>query len=134
MIRAPDVARAKVTMKIDIDQLTEFELTDLNHRIVARLRMFAQLRAHTSMLEFKVGERVSFDSEDGRRITGMLVRYNKNTVSLVTDDGHRWNVSPALQARRDEQPEPAIPERGRIPQGMSHPGPGEANRTSGPAV
>jgi hypothetical protein len=83
-------------MRIDIDRLTEPELIDLNHRIVARLRMFAQLRAHTSMLEFKVGERVSFDSDDGRRIVGMLVRYNKKTVSLVTDDGHRWNVSPAL--------------------------------------
>lgn len=86
----------KVTMKIDIDQLTESELIDLNHRIVARLRMFAELRAHTSMLEFKVGERVSFKAEDGRRITGVLVRYNKRTVSVVTDDGHRWNVSPAL--------------------------------------
>lgn len=98
MIRALDLV-SKVTMKIDIDQLTESELIDLNHRIVARLRMFAQLRAHTSMLEFKVGERVSFDSEDGRRIVGMLVRYNKKTVSLVTDDGHRWNVSPTLLTR-----------------------------------
>src|ERR1700730_15599656 len=100
MIRALDFV-SKVTMKIDIDQLTESELIDLNHRIVARLRMFAQLRAHTSMLEFKVGERVSFDSEDGRRIVGMLVRYNKKTVSLVTDDGHRWNVSPALLTRAE---------------------------------
>lgn len=98
MIRALGLM-SKVTMKIDIDQLTESELVDLNHRIVARLRMFAQLRAHTSMLEFKVGERVSFDSEDGHRIVGMLVRYNKKTVSLVTDDGHRWNVSPALLTR-----------------------------------
>ena len=98
MIRALDLV-SKVTMKIDIDRLTESELIDLNHRIVARLRMFAQLRAHTSMLEFKVGERVSFDTEDGRRIVGMLVRYNKKTVSLVTDDGHRWNVSPALLSR-----------------------------------
>jgi len=88
-----------VTVNIDIDRLTESELIDLNHRIVARLRIFAQLRAHTSMLEFKVGERVSFEAEDGRRITGMLVRYNKKTVSLVTDDGHRWNVSPALLTR-----------------------------------
>jgi hypothetical protein len=89
----------KVTMKIDLDRLTESELIDLNHRIVARLRMFAELRAHTSMLEFKVGERVSFKADGGRRITGVLVRYNKRTVSLVTDDGHRWNVSPALLTR-----------------------------------
>jgi hypothetical protein len=48
---------------------------------------------------FKVGERVSFEAEDARRITGMLVRYNKKTVSLVTDEGHRWNVSPTLLKR-----------------------------------
>jgi hypothetical protein len=49
-------------MKIDLDRLTESQLIDLNHRIIAHLRMFAQLRAHTSMLEFKVGERVSFEA------------------------------------------------------------------------
>jgi hypothetical protein len=41
-------------MKIDIDKLTEAELTDLNHRIVARLRFLNQMRAHTEMLEFKI--------------------------------------------------------------------------------
>jgi len=96
-------------MKIDLDRLTEPELIDLNHRIVARLRLFAQLRAHTSMLEFKVGERVSFEAEDGRLITGMLVRYNKKTVSLVTDDGHRWNVSPALLKRAASTIKPSAP-------------------------
>ena len=33
MIRALDLV-SKVTMKIDIDRLTESELIDLNHRIV----------------------------------------------------------------------------------------------------
>ncbi len=96
-------------MNIHLDRLTESELIDLNHRIVARLRMFAQLRAHTSMLEFKVGERVSFEAEDGRLITAMLVRYNKKTVSLVTDDGHRWNVSPALLKRVATTVKPGTP-------------------------
>lgn len=96
-------------MKIDLDQLTESELIDLNHRIVTRLRMLAQLRAHTSMLEFKVGERVRFEAENGRLITGMLVRYNKKTVSLVTDDGHRWNVSPALLKRAATTVKPGSP-------------------------
>ena len=32
-------------MKIDIDRLTEAELIDLNHRIVARLRFLNQMRA-----------------------------------------------------------------------------------------
>jgi hypothetical protein len=38
-------------MPIDIDQLSESELTDLNHRIVARLRFLREMDAHAGMLE-----------------------------------------------------------------------------------
>ncbi len=48
-------------MSIDIDRLTEAELIDLNHRIVARLKFLSQMRAHASMLNFSIGERVAFD-------------------------------------------------------------------------
>lgn len=47
-------------MAIDIDKLTEPELVDLNNRIVARLRFLQQMRAHAAMLEFSLGERVTF--------------------------------------------------------------------------
>ncbi len=47
--------------RIDIDQLTESELVDLNHRIVERLRLLGQIKAHTKMLQFKIGDRVTFD-------------------------------------------------------------------------
>jgi hypothetical protein len=29
----------------------------------------------------------------------MITRYNKKTVSIVTDDGHRWNVAPQCLER-----------------------------------
>jgi hypothetical protein len=38
-------------MPIDIDELTESELVDLNHRIVARLRFLHEMHSHESMLE-----------------------------------------------------------------------------------
>jgi hypothetical protein len=47
-------------MKIDIDKLSEAELIDLNHRIVERLRFLSQMRRHSQMLDFKIGERVTF--------------------------------------------------------------------------
>ena len=47
-------------MKIDIDRLSEAELIDLNNRIVERLRFLGQMRTHSKMLEFKIGERVTF--------------------------------------------------------------------------
>lgn len=86
-------------MPIDIDALTESELIELNHRIVARLQFLRQLEAHTSMLEFRIGERVTFQPDGRPPVTGMITRYNKRTVSIVTDDGHRWNVAPQYLER-----------------------------------
>jgi hypothetical protein len=48
-------------MTIDIDKLSEEELIDLNNRIVQRLRMLAQMRAHGAMMKFSIGQRVTFD-------------------------------------------------------------------------
>ena len=81
---------------IDIDNLTEAELIDLNNRIVARLRFLSQMHAHVDMLEFKIGDRVAFQPAGRGEVVGMLTRYNRKTVTVITDDGQRWNVSPAL--------------------------------------
>ena len=89
-------------MRIDIDNLTEAELIDLNNRIVARLRFLSQMRAHAQMLEFKIGDRVSFQPDGHRGVIGMLTRYNRKTVTIVTDDGQHWNVSPTLLRRADD--------------------------------
>jgi|SRR6185437_8710880 len=86
-------------MRIDIDQLTEVELIDLNNRIVERLRFISHMRAHAEMLEFRIGDRVSFQPDGRPRIEGMLTRYNKKSVTVITDDGQRWNVSPHFLSR-----------------------------------
>ena len=82
--------------KIDIDGLGEPELIDLNNRIVERLRFLHQARAHARMLEFSVGDRVSFHPEGSEPLLGVLTRYNKKTVTVITEQGQRWNVSPNL--------------------------------------
>jgi hypothetical protein len=86
-------------MKIDIDKLSEAELIDLNNRIVARLRMITEMHAHARMLEFRIGDRVAFQPDDRPRVTGTLTRYNRKTVTVITDDGQRWNVSPSVLRR-----------------------------------
>lgn len=89
-------------MKIDIDKLTEAELIDLNHRIVERLRLLNQMRAHSKMLDFRIGDRVSFQPDGHPLVTGMLTRYNKKTVTVITDTGQRWNVTPSLLRRAED--------------------------------
>ena len=86
--------------EINIDRLSEAELVDLNHRIVERLRFLAQMRAHAQMLEFKIGDRVCFQTGEHSLVEGMLTRYNRKTVTVITDDGRQWNVSPGLLRRQ----------------------------------
>ncbi len=88
-------------MKINIDELTEAELIDLNHRIVERLRFLNQMRAHGKMLEFKIGDRVTFQPGGRPPMVGMLTHYNRKTVTVITDDGQRWNVSPSFLQKAD---------------------------------
>lgn len=83
-------------MAIDIDRLTEAELIELNNRIVERLKFLSQMRAHADMLEYRIGDRVVFQPDGRGEVIGMLTRYNRKTVTVITDDGQRWNVSPAL--------------------------------------
>jgi len=90
-------------MNIDLDSLTEEELIALNHRIVARLRFLREKRTHTHMLEFRIGERVTFQPSGEELLTGTLVRYNKKTVTVITDAGEHWNVSPSLLRKADAQ-------------------------------
>ena len=86
-------------MRIDIDRLTEAELIDLNNRIVERLRFLNQMRAHAETLEFRIGDRVTFQPIGRAPVIGMLTRYNKKTVTIITDDGQQWNVSPQFLMR-----------------------------------
>lgn len=83
-------------MKIDINKLSEAELIDLSRRLVERLRFLNQMRAHTQMLEFRIGDRVTFHPESHPPVTGILTRYNKKTVTVISDDRVQWNVSPGF--------------------------------------
>jgi len=105
-------------MKIDIDKLTEHELIDLNHRVVERLRFLAQMRAHGEMMRFSIGQRVSFEPGDRPTVTGTLTKYNKKTVTVISDDGQRWNVSPGLL--RQAEPKDVTPKTGNVISIKSH--------------
>jgi hypothetical protein len=86
---------------IDIDSLSEPELIALNHRVVAGLRFLHQMRGHSARLAFRIGERVSFRPDGGGVVFGILTRYNKKTVTGVTDSGENWNVAPELLSKED---------------------------------
>lgn len=79
-----------------IKRLNEEDLLFLNRLIVERLNLISQARATTLMTSFTRGDRVCFQAPDGRMLEGMVLRLNKKTISVVTDDCQQWNVSPGL--------------------------------------
>jgi hypothetical protein len=79
-----------------LDLLTEEELVQLNHIIVARIRLMQQIKAHGAMMKLRIGQRVRFTTSTGQVVRGTIARHNRKSVSLVTDTGQQWRVSPAL--------------------------------------
>ena len=102
-------------MRIDINSLTEAELIDLNNRIVERLRFLNQARAHTRMLDFMIGDRVSFEPEGRPVVFGVITRYNKKTVTVIAETGQRWNVAPQFLHRVVEAQGTEIPDANVVP-------------------
>jgi len=82
-------------MAIDIDKFAEQELRDLNHRIVERLKFLSDMKAHQSMMRFDIGSKISFEADEGR-VFGTLFKFNKKTVSILTEGNVQWNVAPQL--------------------------------------
>lgn len=82
-------------MTIDLEKMSTDELVALNHRIVERLKYLESMQTYKAMMEFNIGAKVSFESRDGREL-GTLVKFNRKTVTVMTDGGTRWNISPYL--------------------------------------
>lgn len=79
-----------------IRRMGEDDLRYLNRLIVERLKIFAQARSTKLMAHFSVGDRVRFQTPSGTTKTGVILKLNKKTASIQTDDGHQWNVHPGF--------------------------------------
>jgi len=79
-----------------LDQFTEEELVHLNRLVVERLRLIRQVRDHQAMIQFRVGQRVAFTTSAGQTVRGVLTRYNRKSVSVLSEKGQAWTVAPSL--------------------------------------
>ncbi len=80
----------------------EEDLRFLNRMVVERLNLLAQAKSTVQLAQFAQGDRVCFTLDTGEVKRGVIVRLNKKTASLLTDDRQNWKVSPAL-LRKDTQ-------------------------------
>jgi hypothetical protein len=86
-------------MKIDIDSLSYDELVELNHKIIERLKFLDSMHTHNEMMRFSPGDKICFEAPGRGKLFGTLVKYNKKTVTVITESGQKWNVSPHLLSK-----------------------------------
>ena len=86
-------------MPIDITKFSEVQLTELNRKVVERLRYLQEMRMQQQMQSFRIGDRVSFHAPGHDPKTGIVAKCNRKTVTVITDDGHQWNVAPVFLSR-----------------------------------
>lgn len=82
-----------------LNELSVPDLIYLNRIIVDRIRYLQKVNSLVEMEKFRIGETVSFNN-NGRFITGKIIKFNQKTISVLTDDDHQWNVSPQLLMKK----------------------------------
>ena len=76
--------------------LTLEELYTLNRLVVDRIRLMQKAGTLVAMSQFRIGDRVSWYSNDGQKHSGEIFRINHKTVSVGIPGHGYWNVSPQL--------------------------------------
>lgn len=89
------------------------KLTSSNDFIQVLGRFLSQMRAHSQMLDSKIGERVTFHPTGHPVLLGIVMRYNRKTVTVITEAGQQWNVAPGL-LRRAASPEQTQSENAKV--------------------
>ena len=79
-----------------VRRMGEEDLHYLNGLIVERLKLLSQARSTALLAHFNLGDRVGFPAPTGGKKTGVILKLNKKTASIQTDDGQRWNVHPSF--------------------------------------
>lgn len=79
----------------------EDDLLYLNRMVIERLNLLAQARSTVQLAQFAEGDRVEFTTNDGAIKRGRVLRLNKKTASVLTEDAQNWKVSPALLRKQD---------------------------------
>ena len=75
------------------------ELIKLNKYVVKRIRLISDTKVMEKVQDFELLENVYFFDEGGNRVDGTIIRLNKKTVTIKTESGMEWRVSPHFLKR-----------------------------------
>ncbi len=55
------------------------------------------------MLDFSIGHKVPFQPDGHPLLSGITAKYNRKTVTVITNDGQQWRVAPVFLRRVEAQ-------------------------------
>lgn len=90
-----------------VDTLDAEQLHTLYHIVAQRLQLAQKAHALAAMSRFHVLDRVSF-IHNGNPYEGTVTRLNQKTISIVLEDGTRWNVAPSLLTKVADRRDTAL--------------------------
>ncbi len=116
-------------LDLDFSTLSDEQLRWLHNHTADLLNDRRDERLEQAMRAFRFGDAVWFEHSRGRdgRVQARVQKTNRKTVSVVDEDGGRWNVAPTLlhhaEPAREVTPREAITgRRGPAAPGLAAPG------------
>jgi hypothetical protein len=79
-----------------IEKMTEAELVELQNQVATRIKFFREVELKNRLSGFEVDDVVSFQPEGQPTLKGMITKFNRKTIVVVTENGQHWNLSPAV--------------------------------------
>ena len=103
----------KLTLDLDdptglfnaINQLNREDARLLNKLIVEHLKSMREMSTAEHMARFNVGDKVYFTDKYGLPQRATVLRLNRKTASLLTDEEERWNDLIGIENQDEERPE-----------------------------
>lgn len=78
-----------------LPSLTMEELHEVNRKLTARLKLLHRAENMVGTAHFEEKERVCF-VRNGKRVFGTVIRVNPQSLTIRTDDGGSWRISPSF--------------------------------------
>ena len=95
-------------MSIDIEHLSIETFIELDKKIVSRIKELRAQEQFKAAAQFRIGDVVSFPNNDKVKTTGFIISIRKSTISILTENNERWNVSATLLTPEEKPPKRLI--------------------------
>ncbi|MGC1507194.1 hypothetical protein [Ketobacter sp.] len=78
-----------------IDDMTIEQLLELNEIICERIDYLRAKQDQNVLAQMHIGNQVSFNTDEGR-IFGVVIKKNRKTVVVLSEDKRRWKLPPGM--------------------------------------